>query len=97
MDSIRQYRGMLIPLLRKQGNFSEVMGAQVIRRVIFTAFFVWGKARHLQICMTVTKKPVTHTTHNNKISRGHPTPSGFALYLQGNIGHGPKLLQCNSP
>jgi hypothetical protein len=43
----------------------------------------------------------THTTHNithkNKMSRCLPTPSGFALYLHGNICHGPKSWCHGSP
>ena len=40
----------------------------------------------------------THnTTHKNKMSRCLPTPSGFALYLHGNICHGPKSWCHSSP
>jgi hypothetical protein len=43
----------------------------------------------------------THTTHNttqtNKMSCCLPTPSGFALYLHGNICHGPKSWCHGSP
>ncbi len=43
----------------------------------------------------------THTTHNrthkNKMSRCRPTPSSFALYLHGNICHGPKSWCRGSP
>ncbi len=68
MEITCQYRGIIIPL-QKWGIFREVMHAQVVHRVIFMIFFVRGKAtQHLQICTTVTKKPVTHTTHNNKMS-----------------------------
>jgi hypothetical protein len=40
----------------------------------------------------------THnTTHKKKMSRCLPTPSGFALYLHGNICHGPKSWFRGSP
>jgi hypothetical protein len=43
----------------------------------------------------------THTTlntqHKNKMSRCLPTPSGFVLYLHGNICHGPKSWCRSSP
>ncbi len=38
-----------------------------------------------------------NTTHRNKMSRCRPTPSGFALYLHGNICHGPKSWCRGSP
>ncbi len=43
-----------------------------------------------------THKP-HNTTHKNKMSRCLPTPSGFALYLHGNICHGPKSWCRGSP
>ncbi len=47
MDIICQYRGILTPLLKNRGIFREVMGAQVVHRVVFMTFFDRGKARHL--------------------------------------------------
>ncbi len=38
---------------------------------------------------------ITHATTN--MSRCHPTPSGFALSLHSNIGHGPKSRRGGSP
>jgi hypothetical protein len=43
---------------------------------------------------------ITHTQHNNtkhKMSRCLPTPSGFALYIHGNICHSPKSWCRGSP
>ncbi len=37
------------------------------------------------------------TTHKNKMGCCLPTPSGFALYLHGNICHGPKSWCHGSP
>ncbi len=52
------------------------------------------KNRHVQnIAHTLTH----NTTHKNKMSRCLPTPSGFALYLHGNICHGPKPWCRGSP
>ncbi len=37
-----------------------------------------------------THTNTTHTAHKHKMSHCHPTPSGFALALHGNICHGPE-------
>jgi hypothetical protein len=39
MDIVCEYRGILIPLLKIRGIFREVMGAQVVHRVVFTILF----------------------------------------------------------
>ncbi len=48
-------------------------------------------------CRTLHTHKTHNTTHKNKMSRCLPTPSGFALYLHGNICHGPKSWCRGSP
>ncbi len=48
-------------------------------------------------CRTSRTHTAHNTTHKNKMSRCLPTPSGFALYLHGNICHGPKSWCRGSP
>ena len=40
--------------------------------------------------------PAAPTTQTHKMSRYHPTPSGFALPLHGNIRHGPESYRRGS-
>jgi hypothetical protein len=48
-------------------------------------------------CRTSHTHTTHKTTHKNKMSRCLPTPSSFALYLHGNICHGPKSWCRGSP
>ncbi len=48
-------------------------------------------------CRTSHTHTTHNTTHKNKMSCCLPTPSGFALYLHGNICHGPKSWCRGSP
>ncbi len=48
-------------------------------------------------CRTSYTHTTHNTTHKNKMSRCLPTPSRFALYLHGNICHGPKSWCRGSP
>ncbi len=69
-----------------------------------TNYLAWHNKR---FCHDFTQKITrlktlhTHTTHNtthkNKMYHCLPTPSGFALYLHGNICHGPKSWGRGSP
>ncbi len=57
----------------------------------------WFHPKNWQVKNIAHTHTIHNTTHKNKMSRCHPTPSGFALFLHGNICHGPKSWCCGSP
>ncbi len=70
----------------------------IFRFILHTVYLAWPNKKILFTVVSpkklTGKKHCTHTTHNtthkNKMSCCLPTPNGFALYLHGNICHGPK-------